>query len=635
MLWFGAVGDGTTDNSAAIQSAVSVSSLVFPVGNVFSLTADINIPSNRNIIVESGAALINNGGRFTSYDANNVIWQIEGVVSSVAMRTASGKIGWPSTAAGDGAGDERGFIEFGASTQAYSATKNFRVYGNGKVTGDWVGTPNVSDVPRLVNRKGIAAWNCSNVLVQGIEVSGFEGEAVYWRGNTPDCVDIVFDRLYVHDCGFNGVNINTGGSWKGLKITNCRVINTFTGIESSGGDIEDNYILDTVYTGILFGFGGGHGPMHVCRNTVENCAETSYSLGFYSSPNYPTGTVYDVIISGNHAVNSGGYSYLLTNIAAFNLQGNTSRGHGRLSSGWAYRVINCSMGFVDGNITATPGASSAGNLSINGTDIEIGQNPVLLGGGTPATVIGGGVSFGGKYASATGYGNRENQLIAWSSDFNAVGTGAEIAFKNGYAGAPVYASITGVGVAYDANGSSGGIVIATKKATTGATLQESLRIDTEGILSPGDDNTQSLGLSYRRFSGLYAGTATINTSDEREKQQIKPIDDAALSAWAEVDYLQYKFNDAVESKGRDARWHFGVVAQRVQAAFESKGLNAFEYGLLCYDEWDSLPEVRDEQGTLITPARKAGSRYGIRYEEALCLEAALMRKEINRLKERA
>ncbi len=128
---------------------------------------------------------------------------------------------------------------------------------------------------------------------------------------------------------------------------------------------------------------------------------------------------------------------------------------------------------------------------------------------------------------------------------------------------------------------------------------------------PGSDNVTALGGPSNRWSVVYAATGAINTSDERQKQQIKPIDAAALRAWAKVEYCQYKFNDAVEKKGAGARWHFGLIAQRVKEAFESEGLNAFEYGVLCHDTWED------------------GDRYGIRYEEALALECAYLRSQLS------
>ena len=79
----------------------------------------------------------------------------------------------------------------------------------------------------------------------------------------------------------------------------------------------------------------------------------------------------------------------------------------------------------------------------------------------------------------------------------------------------------------------------------------------------------------------------------------------------------FKFNDAVESKGDGARWHFGVIAQEVKAAFESEGLVAEEYGLFCYDEWQEQPEIKDSEGNIRQEYVAAGNRYGVRYDELL------------------
>ncbi len=103
---------------------------------------------------------------------------------------------------------------------------------------------------------------------------------------------------------------------------------------------------------------------------------------------------------------------------------------------------------------------------------------------------------------------------------------------------------------------------------------------------PTHDNVVKCGNATYRWSEVFAGNGTINTSDEREKQQIGAIDEAVLKAWANVNFVQYKWNDAVELKGDGARWHFGLIAQKVKEAFEAEGLDAFEYGLLCYDEWE-------------------------------------------------
>jgi len=138
-------------------------------------------------------------------------------------------------------------------------------------------------------------------------------------------------------------------------------------------------------------------------------------------------------------------------------------------------------------------------------------------------------------------------------------------------------------------------------------------------LRPRADNSYTLGGAARRWTQLFAATATINTSDEREKDLILEIDEALMQAWSQVQYVKFKFKDSIETKGDGARWHFGLVAQRVKEVFEDHGLDPFAYGILCYDEWSS------EDGI------EAGNRYGIRYEEALALECAYLRYKINQL----
>jgi hypothetical protein len=127
---------------------------------------------------------------------------------------------------------------------------------------------------------------------------------------------------------------------------------------------------------------------------------------------------------------------------------------------------------------------------------------------------------------------------------------------------------------------------------------------------PLSDNLQRLGSSIFRWSEVYAGTGTINTSDENQKEQIESIPKEWLDAWGDVEFYRYKFKDSVAVKNDNARWHIGVIAQRVKLSFENKGIDPFSIGLLCYDEEDGK------------------QTYGIRYEEALALECAYLRSKI-------
>ena len=159
-------------------------------------------------------------------------------------------------------------------------------------------------------------------------------------------------------------------------------------------------------------------------------------------------------------------------------------------------------------------------------------------------------------------------------------------------------------------------------------------VDITGVLRPSVTGQGTVGSASRVFSTGFVVTAFTVTSDERYKEQISPIDDQCLDAWATVDYVKYKLKDAVLSKGDAARYHSGVIAQQVRDAFVAKGVDPFAYGVLCYDEWIDDTGVFDEEGNQVSTPIDAGSRYSIRYEEALVLEAALMRRATQRLEER-
>ena len=138
-----------------------------------------------------------------------------------------------------------------------------------------------------------------------------------------------------------------------------------------------------------------------------------------------------------------------------------------------------------------------------------------------------------------------------------------------------------------------------------------------------------------KWQQLIASTTTIATSDERYKSNIKAIPDNILDAWGGVQWRQYQLNDAIKEKGEGkARLHTGVIAQHVSGAFAEKGIDITRYGLFCHDEWPAEPEEKDDLGNVIAPAREASDDFAIRYEEALCMEAAYQRRKADRLEER-
>jgi len=207
--------------------------------------------------------------------------------------------------------------------------------------------------------------------------------------------------------------------------------------------------------------------------------------------------------------------------------------------------------------------------------------------------------------------------IATNASVNLGEVGASnsprINFRTGAAAAPIYDS------QIIASGGSGADKGGSLTLNAGAVVFG-------GDARPGSDNLYNNGVASFRWSVIYAGTGTINTSDAVEKQQVRVLSSAEHAAAVALKGLvrAFKFNDAVALKGAGARIHVGVIAQDVVAAFAAQGLDASDYGLLCYDEWVEAPEVVDGDGNVVQEYRAAGNRYGIRYEELLAFIIAAM-----------
>ncbi len=139
-------------------------------------------------------------------------------------------------------------------------------------------------------------------------------------------------------------------------------------------------------------------------------------------------------------------------------------------------------------------------------------------------------------------------------------------------------------------------------------------LETSGVLRSGADNAVSLGSAGNRWSVVYAGTGSINTSDARDKKWRGGLNDAERAAArdivAEIGIFQWQ--DALAERGEDARLHIGARAQAVWGIMARHGLVApigddglpsgkCPYGFLCFDAWGAGGE--------------AGNRYGLRTDQ--------------------
>lgn len=148
----------------------------------------------------------------------------------------------------------------------------------------------------------------------------------------------------------------------------------------------------------------------------------------------------------------------------------------------------------------------------------------------------------------------------------------------------------------------------------GATLTRS----SPTFFIPGSDNSIMSGHPSFRWTTVYAVTGAINTSDARVKTAVTALTNDELEAAIELsnEIGTYQFLDAVATKGSAARKHIGLTVQRAIEIMESHGLTAFDYGFICYDEWDAETREVEVDGVMATEVTNpAGNRFSFRYDE--------------------
>jgi hypothetical protein len=121
------------------------------------------------------------------------------------------------------------------------------------------------------------------------------------------------------------------------------------------------------------------------------------------------------------------------------------------------------------------------------------------------------------------------------------------------------------------------------------------------------DNSRDLGSLTVRWDDIYATNGTIQTSDFNEKQDIAELTDAEqrVAVAAKGLLRKFRWKDSVAEKGDEARTHFGIIAQDLQAAFAAEGLDASDYAMFISSTWTD--EETNEEKT----------RMGVRYSELL------------------
>jgi cytoskeletal protein CcmA (bactofilin family) len=134
------------------------------------------------------------------------------------------------------------------------------------------------------------------------------------------------------------------------------------------------------------------------------------------------------------------------------------------------------------------------------------------------------------------------------------------------------------------------------------------------------NNKMSLGSPSYKWATVYATTGSINTSDQTHKRDVEELSEAETRVAVACKGLlrKYRWKDAYEEKGEEARIHFGIMAQDLRDAFSAEGLDASRYAMFCSDTWweDETGERHEEQD-LAPEGAVETTQLGVRYDELL------------------
>ena len=628
--WFGAKGDGVTDDTDALIAAIaylnanSYVCLEFPAGNylVTRSVATPDIGGRSCFSITSSGWTIRGKGR----DVSKIIFsQTDGF--SARLLDIHGSNSWtisdisvegvnvPTSYAGTDlsralscrTNSHFEIKNFGVkNVQSYAIAHQVGPFYNGlwenirleNVGNDGIDIKNWDSSGNFAGNRDLTIKN-----IEGINVGMFTEESpnvvVDMRGR--GIIDGVFARLInpqtigvrISPNGHAYLEPSAGTGTQKSLISNINITGTSTAVEDYQIGIqfgaEDVIVSNAVLTGLHFGVYGIQDDNSAGRGSISGAVINDCFYGIVAAQDRFR------IIDSSFARNNRGIQ----------VDNNT-------------QIIGCNFSGTS-QLTMAFGGSSTGSQVIGCTNVD--SLPATTSVGVRGTITAIGNTGFGSSLEAEGY----------TIPLNICGTLPTLAFRNN-TGAKV-GSVANSSISIDVTSGEG--TTDRYRVTTGGGSGgfHTVRIDgadtyrfAGAYIRPETDNTKTLGLALNRWSVIYAGTGTINTSDAREKT-FSDIPEVETQVAKELKSLvrRFKFNDAIESKGTDkARIHYGTSSQEVIAVFEKYGLDAMQYAMVCYDEWEETPEVKDEEGNVTQAYVPAGNRYGIRYEELLCFIISAM-----------
>ena len=540
------------------------------------------------------------------------------------------------------AGDRNTDLYFATRANGGSLTEKFRINSSGNVTFSGSVTANAGvqiDALNLDGRtiastdlngninihpNGSGTVNVSTSLMVGATTAPFAKAHIKdtaWSSGSPYGAVQLIEGNNVNDDNWGHLVITdtttSNGSGGSIRFATgaSSSLNPFAGVSgvSEGGN----------YGGLAF-YTRPSGGTATERMKIDSGGHTSFTLGTNAM-----GTFGDSI----GEVGSGNFSLQVTNSAGSALKPLGFRAEDiRFATGSAERMrISADGSFrwtpdgtnhdmtlkADGNLLVgktASGINTAGheflnygralhtvtastvqilNRKSNDGDIALFQKD----GATVGSIFNSGTTMGvGSLDTGVLLANNIDAILPWNASTNAergsaidLGRASTGLFKDAHFSGTVnapYIGATNTGLYF--NGSYNAVV--------------PYRPDTAAAV----DNYLDLGMYSYRFDDVFATNGTIQTSDRNEKQDIEFLTEAEerVAVAAKGLLKKFRWKSSVAEKGDDARIHFGIIAQDLQAAFAAESLDAGRYAMFTSDTWT------DEDG-------EEQTRMGVRYSELL------------------
>ena len=143
---------------------------------------------------------------------------------------------------------------------------------------------------------------------------------------------------------------------------------------------------------------------------------------------------------------------------------------------------------------------------------------------------------------------------------------------------------------------------------------------TAKTLAPSNDEKTRLGCAGYKWKSIHCYTASIDTSDEHLKTNLKSISniEAIDNIYMDLNPIVYQFKN-FDSEDDHDRYHFGFGARETEKIFSMHNLDATNYGVLCKDTLDRP----NKAGDLI--------EYAFRYGEFVALNTHMTQKAHHRI----